>query len=147
MRIHEIPGDPSRGGKRKRVGRGESSGYGKSAGRGTKGAQSRAGASKRKGFEGGQMPLVRRVPKRGFTNPRRRIYTPVNLGVLEARFDAGGEVDPQTLCEKGIIHKSERLVKILGRGDLTKNLHIKAHAFSKGARGKIEAKGGKCEVI
>jgi len=147
MRIHDIPKDPGRRKKRKRIGRGEASGHGKTAGRGNKGALSRAGSSRRINFEGGQMPLVRRIPKGGFKNPFRKVFTPVNLKSLEDRFESGAQVDPAALMEKGIIHKSEKLIKILGQGELNKSIHVKAHAFSKSAREKIEAKGGKCEVL
>ena len=148
MRIHTIPADKGRRQNRKRVGRGEGSGHGRTAGRGNKGALSRSGARRRSHFEGGQMPLIRRIPKRGFHNPFPKIYTPVNLGLLERHFEAGAVVDPVSLLKKGIIHGSEALrVKILGQGEVTKNLHIKAHAFSKSALLKIQSQGGKCEVL
>jgi len=148
MRIHNIPGDPGSTQKRKRVGRGEGSGHGRTSGRGNKGALSRSGARKNSHFEGGQMPLIRRLPKRGFHNPFPKVYTPVNLTVLEKHFDAGAVVDPVALLEKGILHGSETgRVKILGQGDVTKKFHIKAHAFSKSALEKIKSQGGECEVL
>lgn len=148
MRIHNIPGDPGRTQKKKRVGRGEGSGHGKTSGRGNKGALSRSGARRGSHFEGGQMPLIRRLPKRGFHNPFPKVYTPVNLMVLERCFDDGALVDPAALLGKGIIHGSETGgVKILGKGDVTKKFHIKAHAFSKSALEKIQSQGGKCEVL
>ena len=147
MRIHEIPGEAGAKKNRKRVGRGNGSGLGTTAGRGNKGALSRAGATRRSNREGGQMPLIRRIPKRGFKNIFRKEFTAVNVQTLEDRFEAESEIDPAALCEKGIIHKSEKAVKILGQGELTKTFHVKAHAFSKSAMEKIKAKGGKCEVL
>ena len=148
MRIHQVPGDPGRYDKKKRVGRGESSGYGRTSGRGNKGAQSRSGSKKRTHFEGGQMPLARLLPKRGFSNKIfRKEFTPVNLKTLEALFESGAEITPESLKEAGIIHNSETRIKILGQGDLTKTFVVKAQAFSKTAKNKIQAKGGKCEVI
>lgn len=148
MRIHQIPGDPGRHDKKKRVGRGEGSGYGRTSGRGNKGAQSRSGYKKRTHFEGGQMPIIRHLPKRGFSNEVfRKEFTPVNLNTLEALFESGAEITPESLKEAGIIHNSENRIKILGQGDLTKTFVVKAQAFSKSAKDKIQAKGGKCEVI
>jgi len=147
MRIHEIPGNPGCRGKRKRVGRGKGSGHGQTCGRGTKGAKSRAGTPKRTHFEGGQMPLIRRIPKRGFTNIFRKEFMPVNLKIIETHFGSGSEVTPDSLCKAGIIHNSEQRVKILGKGNVSKVLVIKAHAFSKSAIEKIQAGGGRCEVL
>lgn len=147
MRIHEIPGDPGTKDKRKRIGRGEGSGYGKTSGRGHKGALARAGTTRFSQFEGGQMPLARRIPKRGFHNPFRKVNTPVNIAILEARFEDGETVDPESLKKKGVVKSSECRIKILAVGDLTKKLTVKAHAFSKSAKEKIEAKGGQCEVL
>ena len=143
MKLHELsPAAGSRRGK-KRLGRGPGSGHGKTAGRGTKGQRSRSGYSRRVGFEGGQMPLIRRVPKRGFTNIFRTEYAVINVSQLEA-FD--GEVDPDALHAAGLAH--HRLpIKILGDGELTKTLTVKAHKFSKAARQKIEAAGGTCEEL
>ena len=143
MKLHELT--PAKGSRkaRKRIGRGPGSGTGKTAGRGHKGQRSRSGFSRRPGFEGGQMPLVRRVPKRGFTNIFRTEYAVVNVGRLDA---LDGEVSPDTLIETGWIKKGE-LVKILGQGDLGKALTVKAHKFSQTARSKIEQAGGSCEVL
>ena len=131
---------------RKRVGRGNGSGTGKTAGRGLNGQKSRAGGAKAKGFEGGQTPLARRLPKLpGFTNINRVEYVPVNVKVLEERFEAGDVVDRDSLIEKNIIKKYEKLVKVLGDGDLTKPLTVKVDKVSKTAQAKIEAAGGKVE--
>lgn len=137
---------PAKGTKhaKKRVGRGEASGTGKTSGRGHKGQGSRSGGGVRPGFEGGQMPLTRRVPKRGFHNPFRTEYTPVNLDGLGG-FEAGAEVSPEILREKGLLKRG--LVKILGRGDIDRPLTVKAHGFSQSARRKIEAAGGSIEVL
>lgn len=129
---------------RKRVGRGPGSGHGKTAGRGSKGQKSRAGYRHLRGFEGGQMPLHRRVPKRGFTNVFRVEYDVVNLRDL-ARFEVGENVTPASLREKGLVGR--RPVKILGDGELKKPLHIAAHKFSATAVSKVEAAGGRCEVL
>ncbi len=143
MKLHELsPADGSRH-KRKRVGRGPGSGLGKTAGRGHKGQRSRSGYSQRIGFEGGQMPLIRRVPKRGFTNIFRREFAVVNLDRL-ATLD--GEVTPESLVEAGFV-RSGMPVKVLGGGELDKALKVSAHKFSKSAREKIEGAGGTCEVI
>jgi large subunit ribosomal protein L15 len=133
--------------KRKRVGRGPGSGNGKTAGRGHKGAQSRSGYSYKRGFEGGQMPLHRRLPKRGFNNVFRTEYSVVNLDQLEARFDAGSTVTPDALREAGLIHGKRLPVKVLGRGDVTKALTVQAHKFSGKAAEKLAAAGGAAEAI
>ncbi|MEY4636580.1 MAG: ribosomal protein [Acidobacteriota bacterium] len=133
--------------KKKRVGRGPGSGLGKTAGRGHKGAQSRSGYSFKRGFEGGQMPLHRRVPKRGFTNIFRTEYDVVNLDQLEAAFDQGATVTVETLREHGLVGSRQSLVKILGRGELTKALTVHAHKFSGKAAEKVAAAGGKAEAI
>ena len=130
--------------KRKRVGRGNGSGNGKTAGRGHKGQGSRSGGGPRPGFEGGQMPLTRRVPKRGFHNPFRTEYVAVNLDCLD-RFDSGAEVSPETMREAGLGGRG--LIKILGRGEIGKPLTVRAHGFSQKAKEKIEAAGGTAEVI
>jgi len=130
---------------RKRVGRGPGSGHGKTAGRGYKGQKSRTGYRHMRGFEGGQMPLHRRVPKRGFTNIFRVEYDVVNIGDLD-RFEAGAAVTPQALAEARLARKS-RLVKILGDGKLQKALTVSAHKFSASAKARIEAAGGRCEVL
>lgn len=142
MKLHELR--PAKGARkaRKRVGRGTASGYGKTAGRGTKGQNSRSGGGVRPYFEGGQLPLVRRLPhKRGFTNIFRVEYSVVNLDRL-AGFRKGSKVDPEALAKAGIIKSSRERVKILGRGELKKALTISAHKFSASAKEKIEAVGG-----
>lgn len=131
---------------RKRVGRGPGSGHGKTAGRGHKGALSRSGTRRRRNFEGGQMPLVRRLPKRGFTNIFAKSYAVVNLGQLE-RFPAGTEVTPALLVAEGLVRKLGDGVKILAKGTLTRALVVKAHKFSAQAKAQIEAAGGRCEVL
>ncbi len=130
---------------RKRIGRGPGSGQGKTAGRGHKGQKSRSGYHHQRGFEGGQMPLHRRIPKRGFTNIFRREYDVVNLSDLD-RFDAGDSVTPQELARKRLAH-GRRPIKILGGGELKKALTVSAHKFSESARARIEAAGGRCEVL
>jgi large subunit ribosomal protein L15 len=148
MRLHDLKPRPGAKHRRKRLGQGESSGHGKTSGRGGKGQSARSGSSIRPGFEGGQMPLIRRIPKRGFSNTRHTIrYVPVNLEELN-RFDEGSRVDYELLQKSGLANGAGRaLVKILGRGELTKKLTVSAHAFSASARSKIEGKGGACEVI
>lgn len=143
MKLHDL--SPAKGSKRdkKRVGRGPGSGTGKTAGRGHKGQRSRSGFSRRLGFEGGQMPLVRRVPKRGFTNIFRREFEVVNVSALA---DLKGEVTPEVLVERGWA-RAGMPIKILGDGELSKKLTVHAHKFSKSARAKIEAAGGTCEEI
>lgn len=143
MKLHELSPAPGSRKSRKRVGRGPGSGLGKTAGRGHKGQKSRSGYSRRAGFEGGQMPLVRRVPKRGFTNVFRTQYTVVNLDALEG---LEGTVDPQLLRDRGLVRKG-RPVKILGGGEVSKALVVRAHRFSTQARSKIEAAGGTCEEV
>ncbi|MCY4489470.1 MAG: 50S ribosomal protein L15 [Deltaproteobacteria bacterium] len=129
---------------KKRVGRGQGSGTGKTSGRGHKGQGSRSGGGVKPGFEGGQMPLIRRVPKRGFHNLFRTEYTPVNLDGLGG-FEAGAEVSRETLREKGLLKRG--LVKILGRGEIDRPLTVKVHGVSQSARQKIEAAGGSVEVL
>ncbi|AEX85277.1 50S ribosomal protein L15 [Marinitoga sp. 1135] len=132
----------------KRTGRGWSSGLGKTGGKGHKGQKSRGKGKVRPSFEGGQTPLFRRIPKYGFTNaPFKKVYAIVNVSVLENRFEANEEVTPEKLLEKGILKKLNDGVKILGNGELTKPLTVKAHAFSKKAQEKIVSAGGKVEVI
>lgn len=143
MKLHEL--QPASGSKRarKRIGRGRGSGTGKTAGRGHKGQKSRSGYRRRAGFEGGQMPLIRRVPKRGFHNLFRRQYSVVNLAQLA---DMSGEVTPESLAEAGLVRDDAR-VKVLGDGELGAALTVRAHKFSRSAREKIEAAGGSCEEI
>src|SRR6187431_1706688 len=140
---------PSEGMKRnkKRVGRGHGTGQGTQAGRGHKGAQSRSGYKFKRGFEGGQMPLHRRVPKRGFHNPFRTEYAVVNLDALADRFDEGTVITPQLLRERGLIHSVRQPIKVLARGDISKKLTVQAHKFSGRAAEKIAAAGGAAEVI
>ena len=132
---------------KKRVGRGHGSGQGTQAGRGHKGAQSRSGYHFKRGFEGGQMPLHRRVPKRGFHNPFRVEYSVINLDTLAERFDAGTVVTPELLRERGLVHGEKHQIKVLGRGDFSKKLTIRAHKFSGTAAEKIAAAGGAAEVL
>jgi large subunit ribosomal protein L15 len=140
---------PPRGARRdrKRVGRGPGSGHGKTASRGSKGAKSRSGFRFKRGFEGGQMPLHRRVPKRGFHNPFRVEYAVVNLDTLAEVFEAGSSVTPDLLRERGLVRSAHAPVKVLGRGDIAKQLTIHAHKFSGSAAEKIAAAGGAAELI
>jgi large subunit ribosomal protein L15 len=133
--------------KKKRVGRGPGSGLGKTAGRGNKGQKSRSGYSMKIGFEGGQMPLQRRLPKRGFTNIFKKQWIEVTLATLNERFEAGDEITPATMHSRGVIAKGKRDIVVLGTGELTKALTISAHRFTKGARAKIEAAGGTANVV
>ncbi len=132
--------------KRKRVGRGPGSGLGKTAGKGQKGQRSRSGKDIGRGFEGGQMPLARRLPKHGFVNPNKVVASVVPVGKLDRHFEAG-EVNIEDLKAKGLVPRKAERVKILGDGELTKALVVRAHAFSASARQKIEAAGGKAEVV
>jgi large subunit ribosomal protein L15 len=140
---------PPKGAKhaKKRIGRGHGSGHGKTATRGHKGAKSRSGFKHKRGFEGGQMPLHRRVPKRGFHNPFRVEYAVVNLDTLAEVFDAGSAVTPDVLRERGLVRQSGARIKVLGRGDITKKLTVQAHKFSGTAAEKIAAAGGTAEVL
>jgi large subunit ribosomal protein L15 len=133
--------------KKKRVGRGPGSGLGKTAGRGNKGQKSRSGYSGKVGFEGGQMPLQRRLPKRGFTNIFKKQWIEVTLATLEERFEVGDEITPATMHSRGVIAKGKRDIVVLGTGEITKALTVSAHRFTKGARQKIEAAGGTVNVI
>jgi large subunit ribosomal protein L15 len=139
---------PAKGAKRnrKRVGRGPGSGLGKTAGRGEKGQKSRSGFARKPGFEGGQMPLHRRIPKRGFHNFARKEYSVVNLDRLES-FEAGSIVTPEALLERGLIRKLRDGLKVLGNGELTKALTVRAHKYSAKAQETIVKAGGKAEVI
>ena len=146
MKLHEL--SPAEGSKQtaKRIGRGHGSGWGKTAGKGHKGQKARAGKGMRVGFEGGQMPLQRRIPKRGFNNIFRKYVVAINVGTLN-KFEDGAVVDIAALADKGIVKNSFDSVKILSNGTITKKLTVKANAFSAGAVAKIEAAGGKTEVI
>ena len=146
MKLHELSPNAGSRKRRKRVGRGDSSGLGKTAGRGEKGQKSRTGSSIRPFFEGGQIPLFRRLPKRGFNSPDHIEYTLVNLNILEDNFAAGDVVDAESLRAKNLLGKTERMIKILANGEITKALTVKADKFSAAAKAKIEAIGGKVEV-
>jgi large subunit ribosomal protein L15 len=140
---------PPKGAKhaKKRVGRGEGSGTGVMAGRGHKGAKSRSGFKRKRGFEGGQMPLHRRVPKRGFHNPFRIAYAVVNLDTIADRFEAGAEVTPERLREERLVRDRQAPIKVLARGEIGKALTVKAHKFSGRAAERIAAAGGTAEVL
>ena len=146
MELHTLSPKPGSRKDRKRVGRGPGSGTGKTAGRGHKGQLSRSGYTQRRNFEGGQMPLIRRLPKRGFTNIFRKEYVIVNVGQLE-RFPAGSEITPDVLLAEGVVSQLRDGVKVLGDGTLSRKLTVRAHKFSKKAQELIEAAGGSCEVI
>jgi large subunit ribosomal protein L15 len=147
MGLHDLK--PAHGSthSKKRIGRGHGSGQGTQAGRGHKGAQSRSGFKFKRGFEGGQMPLHRRVPKRGFHNPFRIEYAVVNLDALVAQFDAGTVVTPDLMREKGLVHGKKAPIKVLARGDVNKALTVHAHKFSGTAAEKIAAAGGATEQL
>ena len=147
MRQHQLKPSPGATHARKRIGRGHGSGQGTTAGKGTQGQKARAGGGVRPGFEGGQLPIIKRLPyKRGFTNIFRIEYTPVNVGLLE-RFDDGTEVTPERLAEAGLIDSAKEPVKVLGDGDLTKKLTVHAAKFSATARSKIESTGGSAQEL
>lgn len=146
MKLHEL--HPAEGSRkvRNRVGRGPATGNGKTSGRGQKGQKARSGGKVRPGFEGGQLPLFRRLPKRGFTNINRKEYAVVNLDQLN-RFEEGTEVTPELLIETGVVKNAKAGIKVLGNGSLEKKLTVKAHKFSASAAEAIDAKGGAHEVI
>ena len=147
MRLHTLTNRPGARHRRKRLGQGESSGHGKTSGRGGKGQTARSGSSIRPGFEGGQMPLIRRIPKRGFNNIRFGTdYIPVNIESLN-NFEDGARVDEAALRLTGLANGTVKKIKILGDGELTKKLMVVAHKFSASAKEKIEKAGGVCEVI
>jgi len=146
VKIHEARPKPGSRRARKRIGRGRGSGHGKTSGRGENGAKSRSGYRRKVGFEGGQLPLVRRLPKRGFKNPFRTQWAEINLDQL-TRFEAGTVIDPDALVQAGLIKKSSGKIVVLGRGDVQVALEIKAHRFTKSAAAKIEAAGGSLEVL
>ena len=147
MKLHEL--QPAYGSVKdvKRIGRGHGSGNGKTAGKGHKGQKARSGGSIRPGFEGGQMPLQRRMPKRGFNNIFAKEYAAVNISELEKRFESGAVIDAAALIESGAIKDAKDGVKILGNGELTKSLTVKAATFTAAAQEKIEKAGGKAEVM
>jgi len=147
MKLHDLHNTVKRP-SRNRVGRGDGSGNGTTAGRGGKGASARTGYSWRPHFEGGQIPLIRRLPKRGFKNPNHFTYSVINIGVLEQKFEAGEEVTLETLCRKGLMSSlGNSGLKVLGDGAITKALKVKASKFSASAKQKIEAAGGSCETV
>lgn len=147
MRLHDLKPRPGAKHRKKRLGQGESSGRGKTSGRGGKGQSARSGSSIRIGFEGGQMPLIRRIPKRGFNNKRFKIVVvPVNLSDLNV-FEAGSVVDLLALQQAGLTNGNFDSVKVLGRGELTQKLTVRANAFSEAARAAIEKLGGTAEVV
>ena len=147
MKLHEL--SPAEGSKKavKRIGRGPASGQGKTAGKGHKGQKARAGRGMRPGFEGGQMPLQRRIPKRGFNNIFAKEIAAVKVSALDKAFEDGAVVDVNALIEKGLVKKALDGVKILGNGEISKKLTVKVNAYSDSAKQKIEAAGGKAEVI
>jgi large subunit ribosomal protein L15 len=146
MRLHELTYAEGSKSKKKRVGRGPGSGWGKTCGKGQKGQKSRSGSGIHPWSEGGQMPLQRRLPKRGFTSIFKKEYEIVNLEHLEERFDGGTEITIELLKEANLVKKIKDGVKILGRGELTKKFHVHAHAFSKSAEEKIKAVGGEITI-
>ncbi|MDD6226052.1 MAG: 50S ribosomal protein L15 [bacterium] len=147
MKLNEL--SPAEGSKKapKRIGRGHGSGQGKTAGKGHKGQKARSGKGMRVGFEGGQMPLQRRIPKRGFNNNFAKKIATVNLSTLNSKFDDGAVVDVKALTDAGVVKNSFDAVKILGNGKIEKKLTVKVSAFSESAKSKIEAAGGKTEVV
>jgi large subunit ribosomal protein L15 len=147
MKLHSLEVAPGSKHRRKRVGRGDGSGIGGTCGRGENGQHSRTGSKIRPYFEGGQIPLFRRLPKRGFKSSNRVIFHTVNLSKLEASFKAEDVVDAEVLHKKGLIGKHDYALKVLANGKITKALTVKAEKFSKAAQAAIEAAGGKCEII
>lgn len=148
MNLHDLKSATNSRCKGKRLGQGLASGTGKTSGKGHKGHKARTGGGVRPGFEGGQMPLTRRIPKRGFSHVRfAKAYQIVNIGSLENKFEVGLEITPDSLFEAGLIRTSALPVKVLAKGELHKAFTVKARAFSKGAEEKIKAAGGKAEVI
>ena len=147
MRLHDIQVTPGSRKVRHRVGRGDGSGWGGTAGRGEKGQKSRTGASIRHHFEGGQTPSFRRIPKRGFNSGIKELFNDVNVDMLDKNFEAGAEVTSDVLRQKGLIGKAVAPLKILGNGEISKALTVKAEKFSASAKSKIEAAGGKAEEI
>ena len=146
MKLHDLKPAPGAKKRRKRIGRGPGSGHGKTATKGHKGLLARSGGGKRPGFEGGQMPLIRRLPKFGFTNPFRTEYTVVNVRSFES-WSGGDTVSPQAMVDAGLVKRKALPIKILGTGSLKRALVIQAHKFSKSAEAKIRAAGGRVEVI
>ena len=147
MKLHELSPAPGSVKERKRIGRGAASGQGKTAGKGHKGQKARSGSNAHIGFEGGQMPLQRRIPKRGFVNIFAKEIATVNVAAINDKFDDGATVTIEALVESVLVKKTLDGVKVLGQGELTKKLTVQANAFSASAKAKIEAAGGKAEVI
>ena len=147
MKLHELSPVEGSTHVKKRIGRGHGSGWGKTSGKGHKGQKARSGGSIRPGFEGGQMPLARRLPKVGFNNIFKTVYTTVKVSDIEARFKDGAVVDTEALKKAGLVKKVNDGIKVLGNGEITKKVTVKAAAFSETAKAKIEAAGGKAEVI
>lgn len=147
MKLHELSPAAGSTKERKRIGRGAGSGQGKTAGKGHKGQKARAGRGMRPGFEGGQMPLQRRLPKRGFNNIFRKEIAIVNVAAIDAAFDNGAVVTIDALVEKGLVKKELDGVKVLGHGEVSKSLTVQANAFSESAKQKLEAAGGKAEEV
>jgi len=147
MKLHELSPAPGSVKERKRIGRGAASGQGKTAGKGHKGQKARSGSNAHIGFEGGQMPLQRRIPKRGFVNIFAKEIATVNVAAINDKFEDGATVTIEALVESGLVKKILDGVKVLGQGELTKKLTVQANAFSASAKAKIEAAGGKAEVI
>lgn len=147
MKLHELSPAPGSVKERKRIGRGAASGQGKTAGKGHKGQKARSGSNAHIGFEGGQMPLQRRIPKRGFVNIFAKEIATVNVAAINDKFEDGATVTIEALVESGLVKTTLDGVKVLGQGELTKKLTVQANAFSASAKAKIEAAGGKAEVI
>lgn len=147
MKLHELSPAPGSVKERKRIGRGAASGQGKTAGKGHKGQKARSGSNAHIGFEGGQMPLQRRIPKRGFVNIFAKEIATVNVAAINDKFEDGATVTIEALVESDLVKKTLDGVKVLGQGELTKKLTVQANAFSASAKAKIEAAGGKAEVI
>ena len=147
MKLHELSPAPGSVKERKRIGRGAASGQGKTAGKGHKGQKARSGSGAHIGFEGGQMPLQRRIPKRGFNNIFAKEIATVNVAAIDKKFDDGATVTIEALVETGLVKKALDGVKVLGQGEITKKLTVQANAFSASAKAKIEAAGGKAEGI
>jgi len=146
--LHTLAPAPGATKTKKRLGRGRGSGTGKTSGKGVKGQKARPGHhGARRAFEGGQMAMARRIPKRGFKNPFRSEAFPINVGLLEDVFEAGAVVDRDTLFGKGLLPKKVKVIKILANGELTKKLIVRAHRFSESAKAKVEAAGGTAEIV
>jgi large subunit ribosomal protein L15 len=146
MNLHSLKNVSGARHRRKRLGRGHGSGLGKTSGKGHKGQMARSGHKHKEGFEGGQMPFFRLVPKRGFKNPNRKVTAPVNLGMLDRTFDDGADVTLEAMLDKGLVNGAFDRVKVLGDGELSKKLTVTAHAFSASAKEAIEKAGGSCVV-